>query len=278
MSAPTTPRYYGKYRAKVVDTVIDTDNPDAAVNHIGLLVVKVPDVFGPDATVVAEPCLPYGHFFVPPVDTDLWVEFEAADPIRPVWVGVWYPPGTTPVEAEVSPPERRVIKTTAGHTVEIVDTDGKEQILVRHASDAFLSMDHDGGVLLYNPKGSHVHLDAANEAATFVEGHGNNIAMGEDGVAVVNNKGAMINITGDTVHISAAKIVLDATNVAVGAGGSQQIALGAGLTALWTALLAHTHLSTAPGIPTGLVTVSTPPTLPHPLIPGVDLASSAVIT
>src|SRR5690606_18901544 len=129
----------------------------------GSIEVTVPAVFGPDAPVLARACMPYGHFYVPPVGAHVWVEFEAGDPDYPLWVGAWYPEAEVPVEAKVTPPDSRVIQTPAGHTIQIVDTDGEERILIRHASDAFISIDAEGSVLVSNPAGSHLHLDAKGE-------------------------------------------------------------------------------------------------------------------
>ncbi|WP_326772964.1 phage baseplate assembly protein V [Streptomyces sp. NBC_01445] len=256
-------RYYGKYRGKVVDNRDDL--------HRGTLQVTVPDVFGPTADVPAVPCLPYGQFFVPPVGTDVWVEFEAGDTTRAVWAGVWYPDGTAPEEARVSPPRHRVIQTEAGHTIEIVDTEGEERILIRHATDAFVSIDHDGSVLLANRQGSHLHLDAAERTTTLVEEHGNHLVMGESGTAFVNPKGTTLNLAGDTVHLSADTVVLDATHVAVGTGAGQPTILGTAFTALWNKMLNHTH--PAPG---GATTASAELKL-LPLDDAVHLTSSVVV-
>lgn len=258
-------RYYGKYRGKVIDNVDE--------KFRGTLRVIVPAVFGPDTVVAAAPCLPYGHFFVPPVETAVWVEFEAGDTASPLWVGVWYPDGTTPVEAQVSPPEHRVIQTAAGHTIEIVDKEGEEQILIRHAKDAFVQIDHNGSVLLANPKGSHLHLDAENETATMVEAHGNHLAMGEKGTAVVNPQGTVVNIVDDTVHISAAKVILDATTVALGNGASEPTILASAFQELWEALLQHTHAH--PMGPTG--TILPPQLLQLAVLPPKHFTSSVVV-
>lgn len=146
-------RFYGKYRGKVADT----DDKDFR----GTIQVLVPSVFGPDVTVAAAPCLPYGHFFVPPKDTDIWVEFEAGDTASPLWVGVWYPKGKSPEEAQVTPPEHQVIRTAAGHVVEIVDTEGEEQILIRHSGGASFSIDHEGTLTL---KADKVIVDSGSVA------------------------------------------------------------------------------------------------------------------
>jgi hypothetical protein len=273
-------RYYGKYRGKVAD--------NADEKFRGTLMVVVPSVFGPDTPVPATPCLPYGHFFVPPVGTDVWVEFEAGDIASPLWVGVWYPDGTAPVEARVSPPEHRVIQTAAGHTIEIVDTEGEEQILIRHATDAFVRIDHNGSVLLANPKGSHLHLDAENEKATLVEAHGNHLAMGEQGTAVVNPQGTVVNVVDDTVHISAAKVILNATSVALGNGAAEPTIMANAFNALWDAVLNHTHpiagitvtgtcpAGTVAGTATG-TSSSAPALASMKLVPGTHLTSAVVV-
>src|SRR5690349_20692740 len=73
-------RYYGKFRATVVDTA-DEEN-------LGMLQVEVPDVFGDGVVVSAEACLPYAQFAIPQKGAVVWVEFEAGDPERPLWIGM----------------------------------------------------------------------------------------------------------------------------------------------------------------------------------------------
>lgn len=273
-------RFYGKYRGKVAG------NEDEKFR--GTLMVTVPAVFGETVEVPAAPCLPYGHFYVPPVGTDVWIEFEAGDLDSPLWVGVWYPDGKAPVEAQVSPPDHRVIQTAAGHTIEIVDTEGEEQILIRHKTDAFVQIDHNGSVLLANPKGTHLHLDAENEKATLVEAHGNHLAMDEKGTAVVNPKGTVLNVVDDTVHISAAKVILNATTVALGNGAAEPTIMANAFNALWDAVLSHTHpvsiAVTGSSVSGGAVTGTAAGTsaasaalAPMKLVPGTHLTSSVVV-
>ncbi|MFC9894498.1 phage baseplate assembly protein V [Nocardia sp. NPDC127579] len=228
-------RYYGKYRATVLD------NADA--QHRGMLEVEVLDVFGAGVRVSAEACLPYGTYMVPPVGAGVFVEFEAGNPESPLWTAVALNPDA---QAKVS-----------------ADT-----VLIKHTGDALISIDEKGGVLLSSPAGSYLHLDAANESATLAEGHGNFIAMGEKGIGVINAEGAVVNVTGDTVHIRAAKVVLEATSIALGAGATDTAVLGSGMEALWTLLVGHVH---PPGGPSPQLAV-----LPK-LIPGVHLSSSVVV-
>lgn len=258
-------RYYGKYRGKVSDNVDE--------RFLGTLQVTVPAVFGPDTIVPAAPCLPYGHFFVPPKDTDVWIEFEAGDTASPLWVGVWYPEGAAPVEAQVSPPDHRVIQTPAGHTIEIVDTEGEEQILIRHAKDAFVTIDHDGSVLLADAKGSHLHLDAKDGTATLVEAHGNFLTMGEKGTSVVNPQGTVVDVVDDTVHVSAASVILNGTSVALGSGAAEPTVMGTSFKALWDTLLLHVHPHPmGPTLP-----MAPPDQLALQLLPPKHLTSSVVV-
>lgn len=74
---------YGKFRGLVVDTV----DPE----RLGRVQVKVPTVSG-DLALWATPCVPYrpappGPFDVPPIGSEVWVEFEAGDPEHPIWTG-----------------------------------------------------------------------------------------------------------------------------------------------------------------------------------------------
>ncbi|WP_052768740.1 phage baseplate assembly protein V [Streptomyces humi] len=199
--------FYGKYRGIVKDNTDDGQR--------GRIQVLVPDIFGPEALVTAEPCFPHGHFFVPPNETNVWVEFAAGDTRAPIWVGVWYPVGAVPAEARVTPPEHQVIRTAAGHTVDLTDTDGQERILIRHSGGAALSIEPDG-----------------------------------------------------SVRVSADRIVLDGSSVAVGSDASEPTLLGNGFNQLWTQLLTHVH--GPPGSPS-------PQLAPLTLQPGVHLSRSAVV-
>jgi hypothetical protein len=233
-------RYYGKFRATVVDNVDDQNR--------GLLKVEVPDVFGAGVMVCAEACLPYAQFLVPPKGATVWVEFEAGDAERPLWVGVAV---TSAEQTKVKP----------------------DTVLLTHTGGAMVSIGDDGHVLMSSPKGSYLHLDAANESATLAEGHGNFVSMGAAGVSVVNNSGTVFNVTKDTVHIRAAKVVVEATTVALGAGATDTAVLGTGLEALWKLLITHTHPTAAPGPPSPSPTLVALPKL----IPGVHTTSSVVV-
>lgn len=70
---------FGLYRAVVVNAV-DPHNKRR-------LQIQVHAVLG-EKTVWAEPCVPPGSEAQPKEGTMVWVQFEAGDPTRPVWLGV----------------------------------------------------------------------------------------------------------------------------------------------------------------------------------------------
>ena len=81
-------KFYGKYRGVVVQDLGD-----------GELKVSVPEV-SPD-NLVAVPCLPPvppSLLMWPATNDDVWVEFEAGDPTRPIWTGTLARPALPPME------------------------------------------------------------------------------------------------------------------------------------------------------------------------------------
>jgi Type VI secretion system/phage-baseplate injector OB domain len=80
-------RFWGKYRGVVRQTV----DPEMR----GRLWVAVEDVWGPNISSWALPCVPYagisqGMYVVPPIGANVWVEFEHGHPDYPIWVGGWW--------------------------------------------------------------------------------------------------------------------------------------------------------------------------------------------
>ena len=122
------PVFPGVYVASVEGVEGDDDD------RLGRIQVSVPAVFGevsPEYFAWARPCFPYGHFFVPEKGERVWVAFENGDPTAPVWLGVLYPKGKVPAEADASPPAKRVVKTASGHVVVLDDTSGSESVEIR---------------------------------------------------------------------------------------------------------------------------------------------------
>lgn len=263
---PDLERHVGKVYGKYSGEVINNQDPEL----LGRITVRVPSIFGATQAVLARPCLPYGHFFIPPVGAKVWVEFEAGDLNYPLWVGTWYPEGTTPAEAALDPPDSRVIQTASGHTIQLFDQADEEKIVIRHKGNSFISIDKHGSVIISNQKGSHIFLNAEDEEATFMEQHGNLVTMTANGVLIVNQDGATIEMKGDTINLVAPNVVLASQSVALGSGAAEPTIMGTAFKAMWDVFIMHTHPTamgpSGPPVPPGL-----------PLQPGMTLTSAVTV-
>lgn len=94
-SSGGTAKHYGKYRGLVVD--------NADPRKQGRVKVNVPEILGEVDSGWALPCAPYagkkvGMYTVPAVGSGVWVEFEAGDVSRPIWVGCWWESDSVPTD------------------------------------------------------------------------------------------------------------------------------------------------------------------------------------
>jgi len=136
-------RFYGKYRG----IVSDVDDPE----NIGRLRAKVPEVLGDTESPWALPCTPYagngvGCYTVPPVDGGVWIEFEAGDPARPVWVGCWWGSDQLPENASgtVATPPIKIIRTESGMML-TMDDDNQTLSVSDENGDNILNIEANSG-------------------------------------------------------------------------------------------------------------------------------------
>src|SRR5689334_1403488 len=99
---PNIKRFYGKYRGKVIDNVDPL--------FLGRIMALVPAISEIPLTW-AMPCVPYagpgvGFYAIPPLDANVWIEFEGGDPDYPIWTGCFWEEGQVPLEA---PPPGTVV-------------------------------------------------------------------------------------------------------------------------------------------------------------------------
>ena len=194
-------RFYGKYRGVVVD--------NADPEKLGRLKVRVPSVLGQDVvTGWALPCVPYGgdanqgFLFIPETEAGVWVEFEEGDLEFPVWVGTyWSKPGgeselPKPNAADGSeegsvqdPVTSKIIKTKAGHTIQLEDKDGSEMVLIVEATNGNVVTLNADGIKITDANGNELTMDA--QGVICKDKNGNEIVMDSSSVTV---KGSAIKI------------------------------------------------------------------------------------
>jgi hypothetical protein len=194
-------RHAGKFYGKYSAEVAANED----TQNLGRIHVRVPSVFQSNTPVRARPCFTSGHFFVPPVGAKVWVEFEAGDTRYPLWVGTFYPADAAPQPAAQNPPDTRVIHTPSGHTIELWDKEGEEKILIKHKDASFIELDKDGGV------------------------------------RVSDKNGAVVELKGDTVRLTASKVIVAASKVELGDGASEPTVLGKTFAGMWSTFITHTH-------------------------------------
>jgi uncharacterized protein involved in type VI secretion and phage assembly len=103
---------------------------------LGRVQVSVPAVLGDGSMSWAMPCVPYagpgvGFFAIPPVDANVWVEFEGGDPDYPIWSGCFWGVGEVPALPAVA--ETKVLKTDVG-TITLNDLPGVGGITIETAT------------------------------------------------------------------------------------------------------------------------------------------------
>lgn len=104
-------KYYGKYRA----IVVDIEDPDER----GRIRVQCPKVLHEAKSAWCEPCIPFayeagGDFYLPKMGDTVWIEFEGGNVNTPIWVGNWWTKENTPKKPEYGA-KYRVIEFDGTH-------------------------------------------------------------------------------------------------------------------------------------------------------------------
>jgi Type VI secretion system/phage-baseplate injector OB domain len=163
-------RYYGKYRGLVIANIDPM--------QIGRVLVQVPDVLGIAPSSWAMPCVPAagiqaGCFMVPPIGSQVWIEFEQGDPDYPIWTGgFWGLVAEVPVLAIVPPP------IPPGQNI-LLQTTGQNMLLLSDAPPTPLT----GGIVLKSATGAM-------------------IVVNDTGIYISNGKGATITLVGPLVDVN----------------------------------------------------------------------------
>jgi len=198
-------RFYGKYRA----VVVDNSDPE----NRGRLRLRIPSVLGADVVSGwALPCLPYGgmpdqgFFFIPEVDATVWVEFEAGNLDYPVWVGTfWGKPGgasDVPKPADdQSPPTRKIIRTVKGSSIEIEDKDDEEVLIIQYndgQNKNTVTMNKDG-LVVEDANSNKITLDS--DGMKVEDTNSNKITTDQSGIVIEDKNQNKIEMTASAINI-----------------------------------------------------------------------------
>lgn len=115
--------HFGKFRGTV------TSNQDP--RNQGRIRARVPEVLGDAESGWALPCVAYagkksGSFACPAVGAGVWLEFEAGDVSRPVWVGCWWGSNQQPTDetGTAATPDVKVTRSEEGLVLALHDDTG----------------------------------------------------------------------------------------------------------------------------------------------------------
>jgi hypothetical protein len=200
---PNIRRFYGKYRGKVADNVDPL--------FLGRILPIVPAVSELPLTW-AMPCVPYagpevGLSAIPPIDANVWIEFEGGDPDFPIWTGCFWEEGQTPLGP--LNPETFIFKTTSTSAV-IQEAPGGDGISLRltflaGGTPINITLDEGG-------------IQIQTEATFTLNSQATNITSDEVSVESdeINFSGAALSIESDETNIAGNTLTIesDETNIA----------------------------------------------------------------
>ena len=145
----------------------------------GRIQVSVPAIFGDVPLNWAMPCSPYAgmqncFFAIPPLQANVWIEFEGGNSSKPIWSGCFWGKGELPPLAMATP-------ATVPHF--LIQTTGQSTFLLSDAPGP------TGGIMLKTTTGAAILIN-------------------DTGITIQNGKGATIQMTGNSVMINGVALVI----------------------------------------------------------------------
>ena len=133
-----------------------------------------------------------GSWFIPDVNDEVLVVFEAGDPRRPYVIGGLWNGRDTPPESMDGAGQnfRKVLRSRNGVKVTLDDADGQEQLI------------------LETPGGQRLTLKDGPGAVEIVDSNGNSVQLHTSGITI--NATAKVTITAAQVEVSAGMVTVNA--------------------------------------------------------------------
>jgi uncharacterized protein involved in type VI secretion and phage assembly len=179
-------RYYGPYRAKV----INNKDPEG----LGRIIVEVPRARVPKENgewvlpMMAGAGKQYGMFWPPEENDYVFVFFDNGDPRKPLgYMGGWYAGGEVPTAMKPEDdgtPEKRGFQTPSGHQVVFTDSDGKEKVFIRHKDGTIVEWTADKKVKIGKENGSYEPMFKASTVKQWLTSHTHPHSWGPTGAPI----------------------------------------------------------------------------------------------
>jgi uncharacterized protein involved in type VI secretion and phage assembly len=133
-----------------------------------------------------------GSWFIPDVNDEVLIVFEAGDVRRPYVIGALWNGSDTPPESMDGSGQNflKVLRSRNGVKVTLDDTDGREQLI------------------LETPGGQRVTLKDGPGAVEIVDSNGNSVKLETSGITV--NAAAKVTINASQVEVSAGMVTVNA--------------------------------------------------------------------
>jgi len=262
---------FGKFYSIYRGIVVDNNDPEQK----GRVLIKIPEIGEKPIPTWAEAKFylqsgSKGTFIPPNIDDIVWVSFRNGDIRYPIYEGGYL---TEQVDKtfQINYPNRRGIKTQAGHTIIIDDMEGDEAIIIKHKDNSYFMFDKDGGIVFGTSDGNYVSLSKVDGGIQIRNKDGNSVFIGSGGIQVIDKNGNYVNVNG-TIDLVSSQFVNIVSNLNVMAStvslgsNAQNPAMGGGVfindatmrTQLATLLASLTALLTATTTFAGVLTANLP--------------------
>ncbi len=211
-------QFFGKYRGKVTST----QDP----MQLGRIQVSVPVVLGEGRHSWAMPCVPYagkdiGLFTVPPIGSNIWVEFEGGNPDYPIWSGCFWGKDELPQNAKVLNSDQVQVFKTDGITITLSNFGNNKGLSIEVSSPVVKQplkvLLNDDGIEINNNNQTTGKWTA--DTIELKNGQNSTVTIAADSIQIQENS-VEIKLTGSSIELinspSTAKLTTSAIEMANG--------------------------------------------------------------
>lgn len=213
-------RFYGKYRGVVIDNIDEL--------MLGRILAIVPTVPG-SLLNWALPCAPFtgpevGHFMMPAIGANVWIEFEGGNPNFPIWCGGFWEELEFPYAEALDPADPALVKVIKTKTATFILNDTPETGgVILETNDPAVDVPV---TMVWSSLGMELNCGISNILMTPEEGI--TLSVGEVIIAMTEEG---ITMTGPVIAAEAeVDVTIDAgAGVEIDAGADIQIGAGGGI-------------------------------------------------